>query len=158
MTVFAVTALCVFGLDRLLKAVLEGTEAEALPGILRITTVHNTGTAMGLFGQSASMVLILLAAVVMALLFFAARGRASSPVSRAALGAIFGGALGNLWDRLFLGYVIDLFDFEFVRFFFFFFADAAIIAGCVLCGLTLLFAEDRCWKGKDLDKNDQKNG
>ena len=158
MTVFALTALCVFGLDRLLKAVLTGVEAEALPGILRITTVYNTGTAMGLFGGSAALLLILASAGLMALMFLIARRRASSPVSSAALGAMFGGAFGNLWDRLFLGHVIDLFDFEFVRFYVFNFADAAIVAGCILCAVTLLFAEDRCWKGKSLDKNDQQDG
>ena len=149
MTFFFLTAAGVLGIDRLLKTLLEGLEGPLIPGILRLTTVHNTGTAMGLIRDLPAVALVLPGAVLLGVLF-AARKLASAPLSRAALGAIFGGALGNLADRLLYGYVIDLFDFEFMRFYVFNFADAAIVVGGVLCALTLFFAEDRCWKGKTI--------
>ncbi len=157
MTAFYLAAVLVFAADRLLKHFLEGTEAPFLPGLLRITTVYNTGTAMGLLGDSAPVLLILLGAGLAGFLLWAARTRASSLLSRASLGAIVGGAAGNLWDRALFGHVIDLFDFEFVRFYVFNFADAAIVAGSVLCAVTLLFAEERCWKGKSLGQDHRKD-
>jgi signal peptidase II len=59
----------------------------------------------------------------------------------AGVGLILGGAMGNLFDRLALGYVIDLFDFVFVHFFVFNIADIMITAGAILTGTALLFRQ-----------------
>ena len=54
---------------------------------------------------------------------------------------MLGGALGNLWDRLFLGYVPDMIEFLFVRFAVFNLADAGLVTGCALVMLALLRKE-----------------
>ena len=65
-----------------------------------------------------------------------------------ACGMVLGGAVGNLVDRVLLGYVIDLFEFTFVDFYIFNVADIGITCGAVLCGISILFFEKRDWRTK----------
>ena len=65
-------------------------------------------------------------------------------------GLMLGGAVGNLVDRLLYGYVIDLFELTFVRFYIFNGADVAIVTGAVLCAVSALWFEKQNWKsGKE---------
>ena len=56
------------------------------------------------------------------------------PLSRLGLSLLLGGAMGNFWDRLFMGYVIDFVDLRFWPVFNI--ADAAIVVGVILLFLT----------------------
>ena len=67
----------------------------------------------------------------------------------ASLGCIAGGAAGNLADRLLRGYVADLFETVFVRFYVFNIADAAIVTGCAVCAAAVLFGGRAHRKGKE---------
>ena len=58
---------------------------------------------------------------------------------------ILGGALGNMIDRFFTGYVVDMVELLFVDFAVFNVADVALTAGCVLLGFSLLFRPE-AWK------------
>src|ERR1051326_6628037 len=89
---------------------------DVIPGIFRLTHVQNQGAAFGLFSDSPSewkvAMLILFSvaalAVVSALLW--KNGKALNATA-IALSLVFGGALGNLWDRVTSGRVIDFLDF-----------------------------------------------
>ena len=102
------------GLDQLTKWVITSNMAwgQSIPeeGFFRITHVHNTGSAFGLF-QGHGMILTVIAFVAVAAMIWLYR---SSPMPsllmRAALGLQMGGAIGNLIDRLRLGYVVDFID------------------------------------------------
>ena len=56
---------------------------------------------------------------------------------------VIGGGVGNLTDRLRLGYVTDFIDLLFVRFYVFNVADAMIVIGMILLGISLLMEERR---------------
>ena len=102
------------GLDQLTKWLITSNMAwgQSIPeeGFLRLTFVHNTGSAFGLF-QGQGMILSVIAFVAVGAMIWLYR---SSPMPsllmRAALGLQMGGAIGNLIDRLRLGYVVDFFD------------------------------------------------
>jgi len=104
----------VLGLDQFTKWLVTSnmTWGQSIPaeGFVRLTYVHNTGSAFGLF-QNQGMILTIIAFVAVAAMIWLYR---SSPMPsvlmRAALGLQIGGAIGNLIDRLRLGFVVDFVD------------------------------------------------
>jgi len=112
---------------------------DVIPGVFRLTHVQNQGAAFGLFAEYPSewkvAMLILFSvaalAVVSALLW--KNGNALNTTA-IALSLVFGGALGNLWDRVVTGRVIDFLDFYFGSHHWpaFNIADSAIVVGALL--------------------------
>ena len=62
------------------------------------------------------------------------------------LAAVYGGGLGNMIDRLRLGYVVDMIQTEFMVFPVFNVADCFISCGCILLIVHLVFFNKECWK------------
>jgi len=138
-----IAALVVF-VDRLSKWLVAqritlGDSVDVIPRLFRITHVQNQGAAFGLFSDSPSewkvAVLILFSvaalAVVSALLW--KNGNALNATA-VALSLVFGGALGNLWDRVASGRVVDFLDFYIGGHHWpaFNIADSAIVVGALL--------------------------
>ncbi len=112
-------------------------------GFFRITHVRNTGAAFGLFpDQSLALTIAGIIGVVAILICFRLSPRSvpvlGSRVGRVALGLVLGGTVGNLIDRLHLGYVTDFIDFGFWPAFNI--ADAAVTVGVIILAYCLL-----CW-------------
>lgn len=112
---------------------------DVVPGLFRLTHVQNQGAAFGLFSDSPSewkvamliMFSVAALAVVSALLW--KNGNAMN-VTAIALSLVFGGAVGNLWDRVAAGRVIDFLDFYMGSHHWpaFNVADSAIVVGAIL--------------------------
>jgi signal peptidase II len=119
-----------------------------IPGFFRLTHVQNRGAAFGLFSESPSewkvAVLILFSlialVVVSALLWKNSHALTTTGVG---LALILGGALGNLWDRLVNGHVVDFLDFYVGTYHWpaFNVADSAIVIGALLLVAEILFAK-----------------
>ncbi len=119
-----------------------------LPGFFRLTHVRNSGAAFGLFADSSSewkvAILILFSllalAVVSALLW---KNSHSMTTTGVGLALILGGAVGNLWDRLVTGQVVDFLDFYVGSYHWpaFNVADSAIVIGALLLVAEILFAK-----------------
>lgn len=126
--------LAVFILDRLTKAwALESLymkSVQVLP-FFRLTWAENTGVSFGLFRDNNAFFLIFSAALVGALLLFKRRIHAHGRLAAVGLALVLGGALGNLYDRIAYGFVIDFLDFSFFPAIFNV-ADSAITVGAVL--------------------------
>jgi signal peptidase II len=110
-------------------------------GVFRLTRVQNTGAAFGLFtSQTATLIVVSLVAVlglVLALRYQPLR----SVWTNVALGLLLGGSVGNMIDRLRLGYVTDFIDIGFKhgwRFYIFNVADSAITVGSILLVFSLI--------------------
>ena len=130
--------LTVLVLDRVVKWLCDGVDAPLIPGIIGLKSAHNTGIAMGLFqGQGA--VIAAASLCLAALGAYLVRKMRPRRLAAAALSMIAGGALGNIIDRIALGYVIDMFQLLFVDFYIFNVADAGVVAGAALCAFSLLF-------------------
>jgi signal peptidase II len=100
--------------DQITKAIITSTLArgESWPdeGIFRATYVHNSGTAFGLFQDQGFILTIISFVAVGALIFFFRGGGIHSIIVRIAIGMMIGGAIGNLLDRVRLGFVVDFID------------------------------------------------
>ena len=128
----------VVGLDRLLKgwAASSLTLSDPRPLLgqaIRLTRVHNVGGAFGIFPGNGTLFVVVSSIVALIVLFFIARGRYHSRLLNTGLALVLGGAVGNLIDRLYFGYVLDFFE---VRGFpVFNLADACVTVGV---GLILI--------------------
>ncbi|MEA3402022.1 MAG: signal peptidase II [Armatimonadota bacterium] len=96
---------------------------------LSLTWATNTGGAFGMLPTATSL-LVATAAVVIAVLVLVAHRVSASPLLAVSVALLIGGALGNLIDRLRLGYVIDFIDLHFWPIFNI--ADIAITVGAGL--------------------------
>ena len=142
-------ALLILLADQATKAWLRATVSfgesiPLLPGVFHITHARTTGAAFSLL-EGATPLLAMAAVLVIADIVYTARSAGPHlPLSLAlALGLPLGGALGNLWDRLRLGYVTDLFDFQLINFPVFNVADSAITVGiCLLVWRTLTVRDE----------------
>ena len=81
-----------------------------LPPVLHLTYVQNTGAAFGLFKGQQLLFIGVSVAVIAWIVWELRRGRSFGGTALWACGLILGGAIGNLIDRLRLGYVIDFLD------------------------------------------------
>lgn len=106
----------VFLLDRILKILTvrflaEGEGFPVIPGIFHVTRVNNTGAAFGILkGQGPVLVLVsILCIAFLAVTLFRNTSRGFAPI---AWSLVLAGALGNLYDRIRIGYVVDFLDFR----------------------------------------------
>ena len=110
----------------------EGGGVPLIPGVLHLTRVNNTGAAFGLW-KNASLFLACISAVSAAfIILYMRRLLAETPARGTVYGwaLVAGGALGNLYDRVRFGYVIDCIDLRVWPVFNV--ADSAICAGVFL--------------------------
>ena len=94
------------------RALALGEEVQ-IAGPFSIHHVHNSGIAFGFFASATSIVIAVTAVAVGWMLLFFSRSGSRHPVLPVALGLVLGGSLGNLLDRVRLGYVTDFLDFRF---------------------------------------------
>lgn len=109
---FYLTASFVFILDRLTKYLVllaDYQRIELLP-FLALVKVWNRGVAFGLFSSADSANFIFTMATALALGFIFYISKKAKGFERVGFGLIFGGALGNLVDRIVLGGVLDFID------------------------------------------------
>ena len=145
--VFVVGVAClVFLLDRFSKAVLpdllsEGSPREIIGSTLQLIRSENRGGLFGLFQGSAPILALLSFGVVLALLVVHEReGKRPPTALTVATGLLIGGALGNLLDRITMGYVLDFIDLGVgtLRFWTFNVADMGISIGILMMLLAAL--------------------
>ena len=124
-----------------------GGHVAFLPGFLDFTYVRNTGAAFSSFeGMQWLFALIFL---VFTLGIFYEYFRKRMPFSnfeRWMIAAIYAGGLGNMIDRLRLGYVVDMIETQFMEFPVFNVADCFITCGCAALIAHLVFRNKPFWK------------
>ena len=137
-------------LDRVTKVAVEqhlmlGGAHTVIPGVFRITHVLNTGAAFSAFAETASPLTVrysLIGFSALAILIVGSMlwrsGRAFT-LSGLALALILGGAIGNLYDRIWLHYVVDFLEVRIVHYHWpdFNVADSAIVIGACLLILEI---------------------
>ena len=125
-------------IDQYSKFIVHGTlyVGDTIPIIdnfFNLTYVQNRGVAFGLFQGKIDIVSILaLVAIGLILFYFCKNFKKISFLERIAYTMIFSGAVGNMIDRLFRGFVVDMLDFRGIWSFIFNFADVWINIGVIL--------------------------
>jgi len=125
---------------------------EIIPKLINFETNHgNDGAAWGIFGGKKGLLIAigLLGFIVFLLIdIFVLKSR--SKIYTIGLGMYLGGTIGNLIDRIFLGYVRDFINFTFLpNFPTFNFADSFLCVGAVLLCVYLVFYFSKEKDGKD---------
>ena len=144
-------------IDQLVKwwvrgAIPLGESIPFIPHLMDLTYVQNTGAAFSSFaGLTWLLALVsLIATVVIALLL--RRDFFPSPLGRFTLALLLSGAAGNLIDRVFLGFVTDMFQTTFINFAVFNVADICVVLGGIaLCVYVVFFFEKWEKRGKYAD-------
>ena len=122
-------------------------DVEFIPGILGLTYVQNTGAAFSSFeGQQWLFALIFAVLTVAVVYEYAKKSMPFSKFERWCIAAIYGGGLGNMIDRVRLGYVVDMLETKFMKFPVFNVADCFITCGCILMMISLCFFNKEFWK------------
>ena len=116
-------------------------------GLFHFTYLQNTGAAFSSF-QGQQWLFALIFAVFTLLLGVELRKNSMGfrPLERWCIVAIWAGGLGNMIDRVRLGYVVDMIEVEFIRFPVFNVADCFITCGCVLLIAHLVLFNREFWK------------
>ena len=118
-----------------------------LPGLLQFTYVQNTGAAFSTFqGQQWLFACIFLVFTGIVLYEYFRKPLGFAPFERWCIAAIYGGGLGNMIDRVRLGYVVDMIETVFIDFPVFNLADCFLTCGCVLLMGHLVLCNRDFWK------------
>jgi signal peptidase II len=142
LTVAVLVAAVALVLDQATKAwaaasLPEARTVTAISGWLWFHLAHNSGATLGLLSGHSQLVGALSLVIVLAVAVLLVQGHPGGYLGAAALGAIAGGAVGNLLDRLRMGSVVDFIEIR-VWPTDFNLADAAIRIGVVLFVVVLL--------------------
>ncbi len=120
---------------------------EAIPGVISLTYVQNTGAAFSSFkGMQWLFLLVFIMFTVGVVWEFIKKKMPFTTFERWCIAAIYAGGLGNMIDRLRFGYVVDMIKTEFMNFPVFNVADSFITCGCVLLLVHLFFFNREFWK------------
>ncbi|MBI2867778.1 MAG: signal peptidase II [Chloroflexi bacterium] len=148
--VFLLAAL-VFGLDQLTKWTVSHTldlhEFWLKNSPVRITHVRNTGSAFGFFPEQTVFLIIASFVAILVMVLYYRRVGKPNPLVTVSFGLQLGGAVGNLFDRIRQGYVVDFIDFRVWPVFNA--ADSAITIGLVIL-VSFFLLEGRAEKQRHL--------
>ena len=122
-------------------------QVDFLPGVLGLTYVQNTGAAWSMFsGQQWLFALVFVVFTAAILYEFFKAPMPFTTLERWLIAAIYGGGLGNMLDRVRLGYVVDMLETEFMEFPVFNVADCFITCGCIALVVHMIFFNKNLWK------------
>lgn len=126
---------------------LKDASVPLINDVLHFTYVQNTGAAFGIFKNGNVFFIIASILILAAIAVFLIKCKPSQGMVKIAAGLIVGGALGNLFDRIFRGFVVDFIDFRLINYPVFNIADCCIVCGAILFAVWVIF----------FDKKDEQN-
>lgn len=115
-----------------------------IPGVLELTNIHNNGAAFSILQHAPHWIFVIFTVVFAAIAVFCLRRNiVHGKVGRWSVVLVLAGAVGNCIDRILSGYVVDMFNFLFMRFAVFNLADVFIVvAGITLCLHVIFYRGD----------------
>ena len=118
-----------------------------IPGLLQLTYVQNTGAAFSSFqGQQWLFAVMFVIFTGLILWEFLKKPMPFQKLERWCIAAVYAGGLGNMIDRVRLGYVVDMIETTFMEFPVFNVADCFITCGCILLMAHLFLFNKEFWK------------
>lgn len=121
-----------------------GETADLFPGFLELMRVHNYGAAWSSFSGQKWLLLGVTSVIIVAVLWALAKKLVRHPLGIFAGCLIISGGVGNLVDRLRLGYVVDMLHFQFWPSYpTFNVADVCIVCGAILGAVYYVFLYEK---------------
>jgi signal peptidase II len=153
-TKYIIGIILIFIIDQITKIIINSTinlneSITIIKNFFKLTYTHNYGAAFGIFGGKTIFILIISFIILIYLLFELFKHKKGSTIINIGIMLIIGGLLGNLVDRMFLGYVRDFLDFKILSWDFAIFniGDIAIVLGAITFSIGILL------EGKNEYKN-----
>mgnify|MGYP002509596928 CR=1 FL=1 len=106
--------------------------------VLHLTYVENRGAAFGMLSDQRWVFMVVSSVAIVAMLGYMVWKKPTSKLEGLAIAFIVGGGIGNMIDRLTLGYVVDMIDFRLINFAVFNVADSFVCVGAGLLILSLI--------------------
>ncbi len=133
-------------IDQIIKIIVVNnlkpvSSVEFIPNLVSFTYVENKGAAFGILANARWVFILFTILIIIALFVYIIKKKINSKLFITSAILIIGGGIGNLVDRIFLGYVVDFIK---ISFFppAFNFADCCVTIGAVLMVIYLLFFTD----------------
>lgn len=136
----------IIAIDQIVKSCIRtgfmlGESLPIISGFFKLTYVRNEGAAFSMFENNEFVTIGLTIALLLAcIVIFVKAFKKGEKALCYSLVMIIAGGISNLYDRLFLGYVTDMFSFG--SFAIFNVADIFIVVGCILTMLVILTSKD----------------
>jgi len=129
------------GIDQLVKYVIRqnfeiGESKDVISGIFQIRYIQNTGAAFSILEGKGIFLIVITVVAMLLLVLYMEVNKNDGTFFIITITMMIGGALGNIIDRMFMGYVTDMFDFQIWPVFNV--ADIFIVVGCILFSIYVL--------------------
>jgi len=129
-------------IDQVIKYIVNinmllGQTYPLIEDFLYITYVKNTGIAFGLFKNNNIFMIILISVIILIVLYFYNKEKNKVFSLNIAITLLISGAVGNLVDRIYYGFIVDYIDFTFWPAFNL--ADSLIVIGSITLAVYLIF-------------------
>lgn len=144
---YLVLLVVIVGCDQLLKYWITTNLAlqqvqTLIPNLFSLTYLRNDGAAWSILQGKQLFFMLLTPIVILVLGYLLFKARRQHRIYALGLTFMIAGALGNFIDRLRLGYVVDMFQLDFINFPIFNLADSALTVGVILVFVYLIFFAD----------------
>ena len=114
-----------------------------IPGLVELKYIQNTGGGWSILSYYTRLLSLLTSIILVVVLILLIKGIIRHPLGRWGCVLLLAGGLGNLIDRFRLGYVVDMFNFQFMDFPVFNIADICVVCGMALAAVYYLFFYDK---------------
>ena len=149
MTLFGILIVAADQITKLLvlDKIKGAPDVPVIDGIFHLTYTENTGAAFSSFEGMIWLFVLVFALFTAGVIWeFSKKRWPFTTFERWCIVAVLAGGLGNMIDRVRLGYVVDMIEVEFMSFPVFNVADCFITCGCILLMIHLIFFNREFWK------------
>lgn len=109
-----------------------------IENVLHLSYVENRGAAFGILSEHRWVFMVISIIGIGALAAWLAAAKPKSKWIRVGVSFVIGGGIGNMIDRIILGYVVDMIDCRFINFYVFNVADSFVCIGCAMVFIALI--------------------
>ena len=142
-----VIAVVLIAIDQIVKnwaeEVLTKGEIAVIENVLYFKYAENTGVAFSMFSDNRWMLIGVTSVMLIVVLAFFLSGKVTDKLEQFSLALILAGGVGNLIDRISLGYVIDFIDVRIINFAIFNIADICICVGAFLLCVAVYISDKK---------------
>ena len=146
--IYAIIAAVLVAVDQIVKYLVMtniplGGHVPFIPYLVELTYVTNTGAAFSIFSEHTWALALVSLVMSLALALALWKNLFRHPFGKLALTLLLAGAVGNLIDRAFRGFVVDMFNVLFMRFAVFNVADICVVVGGIAAGVYYMFLMEK---------------
>ncbi|WP_049492680.1 signal peptidase II [Streptococcus constellatus] len=133
----------------IVKNIQLGEVKPFLPKILSLTYLRNTGAAFSILENQQWLFAVITLVVIGAAIWYLSKHIKGSIWLLSSLSLIIAGGIGNFIDRMRQGFVVDMFQLDFINFAIFNVADSYLTIGVMVLVAMMLKEEDNASKGRN---------